>query len=206
MGCLLHEQDLLLQISKGDAKAFDCLYKKYEQPIYHFVLKYVRSITFAEDITQEIFMKIWENRSKLNTIKTFRKYLFTTAKNHTINKLKQYLHTQNARNELFIHVPISANSTVDSLQSKEYSKFISKAINNLPLRTYEVFHLCREEGKSYKEAASTLGVSRNAIKNHMISAMKKLSSVIEKKLDITLCLCLLYQVSHKLFYFFTTLF
>lgn len=205
MDYLLDETGLLLKIRQGDTKAFSCLYEQYEQPIYHFVLKYVRSSLLAEDITQEIFIKIWENRKRLDEVRTFKKYLFTIAKNHTLNKLKQSLYSAKTVDQLFTTLPKSTNNTSDDLQLKEYQLFIDKVIASLPSRTCKVFKLCREEGKTYEEAASTLGVSRHAIKNHMVSAMKKLSTVIEKKLDITLALLFCYYTTQQLFYFFATL-
>ncbi|WP_345233463.1 sigma factor-like helix-turn-helix DNA-binding protein [Olivibacter ginsenosidimutans] len=88
---------------------------------------------------------------------------------------------------------------------KEYRLFIEKAMNDLPARTSEIFKLCREEGKSYEEAAMLIGVSKHAIKNHMVAAMKKLNMIIEKKLDITLALLTCLAAIQQLFYFFATL-
>ncbi|QNL50193.1 RNA polymerase sigma-70 factor [Olivibacter sp. SDN3] len=178
---------LLFLMSKGDERAFETIYRKYKQPIAQFVLKYVHCRTQTDDITQEIFIKIWENRDKIAGIKSFKSYLFTVARNHTLNCLKRIVHAEDALNHLTTHLP-ECSTTLDELQFKEYNQFIDMALYEMPERTLKIFKLCREEGKSYEEAAATLGVSRNAIKNHMVKAMKTLSHVASDKLDITLVL------------------
>lgn len=78
------------------------------------------------------------------------------------------------------------NNTEEELLAKEYLEYLEKALAALPLRTREIFKLCRQEGKSYEEVAIALGISRNAVKNHMVSSMKVLSASVKKDLGISL--------------------
>ncbi len=78
------------------------------------------------------------------------------------------------------------NSTEDELLNKEYYDYLQKALAVLSPRSREVFKLCREQGKSYEEVATALGISRNAVKNHMVASMKILRTSVERDLGISL--------------------
>lgn len=186
------ESELIQLICAGNAKAFEEIYYRYKKSVFGFIIKYVRSVDIAEDLTQEIFIKIWEQKEKLKDIRSFRSYLFTLSKNHTLNGLKKIANSENAVNHLLFYAPIEEDSTVWNFQFKEYSNLINRTLKNMPERTMQIFKLCREEGKSYEEAAALIGVSQNAIKNHMVSAMKTFKKMIAQRLDITLILFLLY--------------
>lgn len=78
----------------------------------------------------------------------------------------------------------------DDFIYREYLELLNQALERLPERTREIFKMCRQEGKSYEEAAAALGISRNAIKQHMVFSMKVLSDFAEKDLGISLSILL----------------
>jgi RNA polymerase sigma-70 factor (ECF subfamily) len=151
----------------------------------------------AEDLEQEVFMKIWESRKQLREVKSFRAYLFIVARNHILNTLKAVFRSDAAMGEVVNHFIRLRNAQADSgntpendLLSKEYQTFLEKILTALPERTREIFRLCREQGKTYDEVAALLGISRNAVKNHMVHSMKILGGSVEKDLGISLSLFL----------------
>ncbi len=83
------EQDLLIRLSEGDSAAFAELFHAYSDRVYATALRLMGSHTYAEEIVQEVFMKIWLTRHTLHQVTYFRAYLFTTARNHIFNCLKQ---------------------------------------------------------------------------------------------------------------------
>lgn len=184
------DDEVVNAIRSGGEKAFESLYRLYYPVIYHFVLGYVHAVPLAEDITQEVFMKIWRNRERLADVRSLKSYLYTTARNHTINSLKAAFRSKAGTIEILTPFLIQRNNTEDELVQKEYRQFLRNILDTLPTRTREVFILCREEGKSYEEAASTLGVSKNAIKNHMVFSMKVFKLALKKHLGISLSLFL----------------
>lgn len=185
------ERLLLQQVIAGDTKSFSCLYNLYNRSIYTFILKYVHSVPLAEDLTQEVFLKIWENRFKLNHIQSFKAYLFVTARNHTLNSLKVIFKSEVAMGEVMTSFINARSETEETISDKEYLEFLQRALNKLPKRTREIFMLCREQGRTYEEVAKALNISRNAVKNHMVQSMKVLSISVEKELGISLIILLI---------------
>lgn len=188
---LNNENELLSQIAEGDEYAFGIIYKHYVVEVNSFLIKYLKSTQLAEDISQEIFVKIWENRSRLAQVDSFKAYLFVTARNHSLNVLKSTSHSIPIMSELINKYEQLRNNTEVEILVKEYTLFLEKAIASLPPRSREVFRMCREKGKSYNEVAEYLGMSRNSVKSHMIYSMKRLKAEVEKELGISFALFLL---------------
>jgi RNA polymerase sigma-70 factor (family 1) len=186
----LPDNELTVFLRQGDDVAFAELYKRYKSGIYIFVKKFVHSSALAEDLTQEILVKIWEAGDKLKDIQSLRAYLFITARNHTLNNLKKAFRANIAMAEVVNNIEEQRNNIEEDLISKEYTEYLQSVLATLPGRSRDIFKLCREQGKTYDEAAHAMGISRNAIKNHMVSTMKILSASVEKDLGISLSLLL----------------
>lgn len=189
------DHKLLQDLSKGSNEAFTLLYDKYHDMLHRFVIKFIKSPDLADDITQEVFMQLWENRTTIMGIRSLKPWLFTLAKNRTFNVLKRAAIDDTAKSEILKYYQISHNATETDLVTKEYLTFIKKVLDTLPPQSAKVFQLCREENKSYEEVAAILGISRNAVKKHMVRSMKVLKGAVEKDLGIslTLLLTLLYH-------------
>lgn len=181
-----NEYELIRRFSEGDEKAFLQIFNSYHKKIFPFVQKYVHSSDLAKDLTQEVFVKIWEQREKLSEIKAFKSYLFTVAKNHTLNALKKASRSQEVMGEIVEAYLVGNNTTEEKLLDKEYLFYLNKALAQLPERSREIFRLCREQKKTYEEVASIMGISRNAVKNHMVLSMKHLRKSVEGELGISL--------------------
>jgi len=180
------DKDLCYLVQKGDHSSFASLFSKYHGKVYVFILKYIHSPELTKDLTQEVFIKIWENRSQLDEVRSFRAFLFTVARNHTFNTLKKMASVENAQSYLLTFFDHNREMVHDEYIYNEYMEQLNKVLESLPPRTRDVFRLCRQEGKSYEEAAEALGISRNAIKNHMVYSMKILGDFAEKDLQIPL--------------------
>ncbi len=188
----MEEKELIQQLVSGDANAFAHLYKLYNRPIHQFVLKYIHSAPLAEDLTQEIFIKLWENRKNLPEIHSFKSYLFTIARNHTLNTMRSAFRSQAGLGLIITSYTEARNTTEqrnpveESLVNEEYQAFLKRILSSLPPRTREIFTLCREQGKTYEEVAAELGISRNAVKNHMVASLKILTIAVKKELGLPL--------------------
>ncbi len=168
----LDETVLLKDMGLGDRKAFDEVYHHYHGEISRYVLKFVKSTETTEDLCQEIFLKVWEKRESLSSLQSFRAYLFTVSKNRVLDFLRHAATERSAREEI-IRASLQHTSHVEeALQSEEYQHYLQKILHELSPRDQEVFRLCREMEHTYDEAAEVLGISRNAIKKHMVKAIK----------------------------------
>ncbi|GAB3999826.1 RNA polymerase sigma-70 factor [Spirosoma daeguense] len=179
-----NERVLLNQVSTGDEQAFKKLYDEYRPGIYRFIYKFIKSTDLSNDICQEVFMKIWEDRWEIREVNSFRSYLFTITKNHTFNVLKRAAVEDRIKTEVLSNYSISKNDTEDVLQLKEYQQFLQSVLDTLPSQSRNVFKLCRQQGKSYDEAAELLGISSSAIKKHMVRSMKTIKFAVEKDMGI----------------------
>ncbi len=150
----------------------------------------IHSPELSEDICQEIFLKIWESREKLSDIRSFRAYLFITARNHTFNVLKKAARSDAGMSEIIRHFDTSRNSTEEDVQNNEYLDFIRRKLEELPPRSREIFRMCREQSKSYDEVAAELGITRDAVKSRMVHAMKVLKSSVENEIGLPLAIFL----------------
>ena len=179
---------MLNRIASGDETAFAELYAQFHLSVFQFVQKFVKSPQLSEDISQEVFVKIWENRSRVEEIQSIKSYLFTIARNHTLNTLKSIGKNEAAIHEIIRHFPTQKNNSEDDLLSQEYQHFLQNTLNSLSPRSREIFSLCRQNGKTYEEVAQQLGISRNAVKNHMVASMKILKAAMEKNFGISFSL------------------
>ncbi|HEV2478938.1 MAG TPA: RNA polymerase sigma-70 factor [Puia sp.] len=183
---LLYDEEILLtELSTGKEDAFEKLYNHYVLSLKGFVIKFVKSSELAEDLTQEVFIKIWENRDQLAKVRSFRAYLTVIARNHVLNFLKSAPRNDLALKEIVgsYTVPQAENEII----SKEYKQWLQQVLDSMSPQMRSVFELCREQNKSYGEVADLLQISRNTVKKHMVRSMKVIKGRLDKDLDMSFC-------------------
>lgn len=168
------EKELLIQLREGSAQALDYFYHQYSLRIYRKLLKMVRVDVIAEELVQDVFVRIWEKRHQIDPDRSFKSYLFTIAQNLVYDLYRKVAREERlqeviraASSELYMHVE-------EGVFLKETSEILNKAINNLPSQQKLVFTLCKLEGKSYEHASATLGISTSTINSHIVKATKSI--------------------------------
>ena len=192
----LSDFELQQLLACGDEAAYNELYGRYAVQINRFMQKYLHASVLSEDATHDVFIKIWSKREQLKKVQSFKAYLFTVARNQALDHLKTAFRTESAINQISGVITEYRNTVEEDRLTKEYLLFIENVLTTLPQRSREIFALCREQGKTYDEAAKELGISRNAIKNHMVLTMKVLSSKVETELGISLSVLLAVVFKH----------
>ncbi len=173
-------KELLLLLQKDEKVAFYLLYERYYRRLYSFVLRYVKIEADAEEIVQEVFIKIWESRKKINIYSSFESFLFTIAYNTTINLLRNRLKEKKYLDYLKTLNQIENTPNLDDeIHFNELNEKVKSALNELTPRQKEIFHLCREEGLTHAEVAEKLKISVNTVKKHMANALALLKSKID---------------------------
>ncbi|MDB5208285.1 MAG: polymerase, sigma-24 subunit, subfamily [Flavisolibacter sp.] len=185
------EAALIKRLKEDDRDAFVQLYNHYHHPLYIFILRFVKIPGTAEDILQDVFLKIWEIRSRVNPELSLNAYLYRISRNAVFKLLKKTATDDDMRSELMQQLDSDTEAPHIKLQWKQYNNILQQAINHLPPQRQKVFKLCREEGKTYDQAATELGISKNTIKEHMVSAMKSIKEYVHLHGDISLCLLFL---------------
>jgi RNA polymerase sigma-70 factor (family 1) len=178
------ESKLLLAVAEGDEQAFSQLYYHYQEDLYHFIFRLVKVPALTEDILQDIFLKIWEARGQLPHVRNFGGYLFSVARNHTLNILQSISKSTYALSTLVRH--FQELRVDDEALSKDYLKFVHQALQSIPSRSRDIFQKCRELGMSYEQVASEMGISKNAVKKHMMTAIRGLKDAAQKDLGFSL--------------------
>jgi len=184
------ESLLLKRLKEGDTSAFMQLYDHYHRPLYLFILRFVKLPGTAEDVLQDVFLKIWEIRDRINPELSFQAYLYRISRNKVYKLLKEMVKNEETRTQILHQLGSSAEGPHLQLQWKQYYEVLQQAIASLPPQRQRVFKLCREQGKTYDEAASELGISKNTVKEHMVAATRFIKEYISSRTDVTLLMAI----------------
>lgn len=172
------EAVLYAKIKNGDHKAFKTFFESHHKQLFHFLLNKGVSEDGAEDLIQQAFVYVWENRSKIDEHKSLRSYLFRMAYTRMLNLFRdeQKFDGQAEIPEIESH----EYATDSSLNNHELNKLIEQAIAAMPEKRQNVFRLCFLEEFTYKEAAEFMDVSVKTVENHMALALKDLRASLSQ--------------------------
>jgi RNA polymerase sigma-70 factor, ECF subfamily len=175
--------DLIKLLKKGDMLAFDAVYERYCKRMYGFVIRYIKQEEDAEEIVQEVFLKIWESRKKIDTYLSFDSFIFTIAYNTTISLLRKRVNEKKYLEYLQLRQQITnADEIIDEIHFKQIKEQLNTSLNQLTPRQREIFLLSREEGLTHSEIAKKLNISPNTVKNHLVTVLSFLRSGIGKNM------------------------
>ncbi len=176
----LYLKSLQQQIAGGNQQAFSSLFRLLYPRLLSFALQYVHVKETAEEITNDVFVKLWNRKEYLDEINNLSTYLFVSVKNLSLNYLKRYshLHVAIENNEENANL-VNIDDPEHQLEWKEMSFQLTQAIDSLPDQCRTVFKLIKEDGFRYKEVAEILGISPRTVETQLFRAMKKLQTLIK---------------------------
>jgi RNA polymerase sigma-70 factor (family 1) len=179
------EPTLLRRIANGDEEAFRQVYVFYYTRLYQFAYALVKIREPAEEIVEDVFVRIWQQRETIGSIHNIKVYLYTAIKNSSLNYLSQK--ARQSITEPFDHIHIGMESTAGTpeqiLITAEMQQKIRLAVEALPPRCRMIFKLVREDGLKYREIAGVLNISVNTIDAQMAIAIKKITTAIGAEFD-----------------------
>jgi RNA polymerase sigma-70 factor, ECF subfamily len=179
--------DLILLLQKGDRVAFYHIYERYSKRLYGFVLRYIKQDADAEEIIQEVFVKIWEARNRIDAYSSFESFLFTVAYNTTISLLRKRVSENKYINYLkTLQQPDVSYEVDNEIRFNELNEKVNSLLDQLTPRQKEIFLLSRQEGLTHDEIAGKLEISLNTVKKHMTNTLAFLKSHIDTSLTINL--------------------
>lgn len=177
--------ELIKLLKKGDMAAFDAIYNQYCHKLHQFVFMYLKQEEDAEEVVQEVFIKIWESREKVDVYLSFESFLFTIAYNSTMSLLRKRVSETKSREYLKSLQKIETEEMViDEIQYNELNNKVQSLLEQLSPRQSEIYLLSREEGLSHKEIAIKLNISESTVNNHLVTILKFLKSNIDSSLFI----------------------
>lgn len=167
---------MVKRLQTGDLEAFDLIYEKYAGKLYLFGLKYLRSNAEAEELTQSVFLKLWETHKHIDYNLSFKSYLFTIAYNDICKIFRKRKYMQKFIMETFYENSQSSSKTEEDIDFKSDMDRLEQIVDMLPKRQKIIFRKSRQEGKTTKEIASELGISPGTIDNYISKALSFIRS------------------------------
>lgn len=170
------DHEFVLRLLAGDADAFDALYRRYNRSLYANILKLTRDADAAQDILQEVFICLWEKRQTIDVNLPLANWLFTISYYKSVKHLKKILKEQVVRRN------VEASAGNDETE-KEWNDFkleaIKNAIQQLSPQKQKVLIRCKLVGKSYKEVAEDLSISKHTVKEYLTLALASLRTILK---------------------------
>jgi len=167
------------RIANDDQLAYRQLFMQFYNKLSRFVMGFTKSKELTEEIVSDVFINVWRRRKNIQEIMNLKLYLYVSAKNITFNYLKK-LHRENLTDldsvEIEPEDPFADPGA--AMITREMNLKLKAAINDLPPRCKLIFTLIKEDGLTYKQTATLLGISVSTVENQLSIALKKIGSSI----------------------------
>ena len=175
------EQYIKARCSGGDRHAFTLLYSYHYKPLYRHIFLFIQNKETTEEILQNVFVKLWENRTALQEIGHLKPYLYKMARNMLLNHLRKVNTEQKALRMRSVSESSSENLTSDLIDSKDYKRLLQEALSQLTDKRKEIFLLRMEENMSLDEIALQLSISKNVVKKQLYAAIAFIRDYIHRQ-------------------------
>lgn len=168
-------------LKKGNAAAFDELFRLYGKRLYHFSLGYLKSKTDAEEVVQDIFLKIWHNRNSLDPSLSFNAYLFKIAYRQIAERFRKNLQVKKYLHDIASETLDFTAEMDERANYRSLLDLVEKLIHQLPERQREVIVLRKIEGLSVADIAARLDISPKTVEHHITEALKNIKAGLDKE-------------------------
>ncbi|MDR2039723.1 MAG: RNA polymerase sigma-70 factor [Bacteroidales bacterium] len=164
---------LLEQFKEGDKKAFEDIYVHHSKKVYRFAKRYMKHHEDAEEIVQEVFIRLWEARESINPEMNFDNYLFTITRNLIFNQHRKKVNESYFQTFVLASFEENENQLLeDEISTQDLSRYIDEIVNKLPPKQQEVFMLSRKQMLTYKEISAQLNISEKTVEAHIYQVLK----------------------------------
>ncbi len=167
-------------INKGDKKAFEAIYKCYYPQLFHFLMRYIDSDSTIEDIIQNVFYKIWQNRTTIEPRGTLKSYLYASVRNQALKQIASEKKYSRAVSEAGEESCENGMDPESSYELEELQSAYQEAIQKLPERRRHIYLMNREDALTYNEIAGILKISVKTVETQMTRSLKFLATCLNK--------------------------
>lgn len=185
MTAAMEKRELISELQRkialcDDMAAYRTLYDTLHRELFLFSFSIIRSREVAEEIVSDVFIKLWRIRNELPAIENLTVFLYTIAKNLSINHItRNYKYPKVSLDSIEVANVANFDNAEELFISAEMAKRLQHAIDTLPSQCKIIFQLVRESGLKHKEAASILNISEFTVRNQLVIAVKKIASAVQ---------------------------
>ncbi len=180
------------ELRAGSKAAFRELFEMYGAQIFNFSLSYLKNESDAEDLLQDVFLKVWEKRKTLDSSQNIKAYIFKIA----VNTIYDFIRRKNIENAYTDYVRLNykadANDPWHALIFNEMLERLNKLVDQMPGQCRRVFHLSKKKGLTNDEIAQKLNISKRTVENHLYRALALLKKHFKQELIFALLLFYLF--------------
>ena len=169
-----------LRLKANDVLAYELIYNKYAKLLLRHAFHKTSDKIVAEELVQNIFISVWENRQKLEVVNG-QSYLFSALRFSIINHYRSLVVQNKYEDYIKVNAPITEDTASQNFEEKELSQQVELALNQLPEKTQAVFRLSRMQHQSNKEISSKLNISEKAVEYHITQSLKWLRQFLKKR-------------------------
>ncbi|MBS1663037.1 MAG: RNA polymerase sigma-70 factor [Bacteroidetes bacterium] len=178
------ENDLFPRIAQGDEQAFRKLFDGYRERLYAFAWQLCHSAVDAEEVVQDIFLKLWEQRERLADVSSPGSYIYAMTRNRTLDLLTKIARNEQMIRQVWNNMKRSENEAEELLHAQESRKLIEAALSQLSEKKQTVFRLSRQEGLSHQEIASRMNLSVQTVKNIITEVLRHIQHFLSQHSEI----------------------
>lgn len=176
----LKEDTIWKKIQQKDIGTFERYYKEYYKSFFVMACKYLKNPTLAEEIINDVFMKIWEDGEKITIDMSLKSYIYKAIINRSINALNK--NKREYQNQTDVSLIPDESYELRQIEENELKIKLYAAIDQLPDQCKKVFEMSRFDELKQQEIADKLGISIKTVKNHITIALKQISKSVERYL------------------------
>lgn len=189
--CSVEETGFIQFLSSGDDKAFSELYDRYWEPLFGYVMHVLQDKEDSMDIVQDTFITVWQQRTSLGNVQSFKAYIFSIARYKALRYIRMNIRKRDYLSSLLNFLQAHDESPEELMINGELQSIINTEVANLPPKMREVFLLSREQRLSYREIAAKLNISDKTVKKQISNSLKLIRLKMEGDLPSALMLLIL---------------
>lgn len=183
------EQLLLRQLKRGDIDSYEIIFHRYYPTYFHFAKGMLKDIKAAEDIVQNVFMKIWQNRESLEEDKSIKNYIYVLSKREILNYFRAKYNTQILLTEEIQAFDMPDESKAFGLDYEELKGSVQQVMDQMPPRRRSIYYMSRFESLSNREIAQQLGISIRTVEKHIELAIRTFREQLGEFFFLILLIC-----------------
>ncbi len=185
---LYSDKQLFQRVSESDEQAFSLVFDRYWPQVYGTTLHLTKQTELARDLSQDIFIRLWENRDRLSEVANPSSYVYTLSRNLVIDHLRRKVFTPSNTEFLLNYFQSGTATPQDKMEFRELDDLLKKAIDALHGKVKEVFILSRDERLTHEQIAARLGISVVSSKTYIVRALQQIRKFMETHSDSQLLL------------------